>query len=121
MIWEKFIYKHNDNSEIVAAAIYTYKGERGKDKRYVYKLPEIESEILIYNFKTIDVEKIELEKIISPLFKQKIINEIENQQLSNLRDWLLPMLMNGQVKVSDSAKEPKAYTMNSELIIAAEP
>ncbi len=25
----------------------------------------------------------------------------ENQQLSNLRDWLLPMLMNGQVKVSE--------------------
>lgn len=26
-------------------------------------------------------------------------NKLENQQLSNLRDWLLPMLMNGQVKV----------------------
>jgi len=31
---------------------------------------------------------------------EKILNNsIENQQLSNLRDWLLPMLMNGQVKV----------------------
>ena len=62
-IWDKFRYKHKDRSEIVAAAIYTYKGTRGKDKRYVYKLPEIESEILTYNFKTIDVEKIKLEKI----------------------------------------------------------
>ena len=62
-IWDKFRYKNDDESEIVAAAIYTYKGEQGKDKRYVYKLPEIESEILIYNFKTIDVEKIKLEKI----------------------------------------------------------
>ena len=62
-IWDKFRYKNNDESEIVAAAIYTYKGDRGKDKRYVYKLPEIKKEILIYNFKTIDVEKIELEKI----------------------------------------------------------
>ena len=62
-IWDKFRYKNNDESEIVAAAIYTYKGERGKDKRYVYKLPEMENEILIYNFKTIDVEKIELENI----------------------------------------------------------
>jgi len=62
-IWDKFRYKNNDESEIVAAAIYTYKGERGKDKSYVYKLPEIKSEILIYNFKTIDVEKIKLEKI----------------------------------------------------------
>ena len=33
---------------------------------------------------------------------QKILNnQQENQQLSSLRDWLLPMLMNGQVKVSE--------------------
>jgi hypothetical protein len=62
-IWDKFRYKYEDKSEIVGAAIYTYKGQRGKDERYVYKLPEIEEEILIYNFKTIDVEKIDLEKI----------------------------------------------------------
>jgi len=62
-IWDKFRYKYEDRSEIVAAAIYTYKGNRGKDKSYVYKLPEIENEILTYNFRTIDVEKIELEKI----------------------------------------------------------
>jgi len=62
-IWDKFRYKANDKSEIAAAAIYTYKGQRGKDKRYVYKLPELESEILVYNFKTIDVERIDLETI----------------------------------------------------------
>lgn len=42
---------------------------------------------------------LELEKIIAPLFKKKLNNELENQQLSTLRDWLLPMLMNGQVVV----------------------
>lgn len=26
---------------------------------------------------------------------------IENKKLSNLRDWLLPMLMNGQATVAD--------------------
>ncbi|HEY5588192.1 MAG TPA: Rpn family recombination-promoting nuclease/putative transposase, partial [Candidatus Paceibacterota bacterium] len=62
-IWDKFRYKYKDKSEIVAAAIYTYKGDCGKDKSYVYRLPELENEILTYNFKTIDVEKIELEKI----------------------------------------------------------
>lgn len=62
-IWDKFRYKYEDKSEIVAAAIYTYKGHCGKDKRYVYKLPEIENEILVYNFKTIDVEQMKLEKI----------------------------------------------------------
>ena len=44
-IWDKFRYKHKDQSEIVATTIYTYKGELGKDKRYVYKLPELESDI----------------------------------------------------------------------------
>lgn len=43
-IWDKFRYKYQDKSEIVAAAIYTYKGDRGKDKSYIYKLPEIENE-----------------------------------------------------------------------------
>ncbi|MGL5085423.1 MAG: hypothetical protein ACRC68_06825, partial [Clostridium sp.] len=62
-IWDKFRYKYDDKSEIVAAAIYTYKGTAGKDERYVYKLPEIKEEILRYNFKTIDVQKIRLENI----------------------------------------------------------
>jgi type I restriction enzyme S subunit len=40
-------------------------------------------------------------------------NSIENQKLTELRDWLLPMLMNGQVKVMDK--------MENELSMAAEP
>lgn len=39
------------------------------------------------------------EKAIA-LHEKKEHNLAENQQLSALRDWLLPMLMNGQVKVS---------------------
>ncbi|NMM61749.1 DUF4351 domain-containing protein [Clostridium sp. P21] len=62
-IWDKFRYKYEDKSEIVAAVIYTYKGERGKDKSYIYKLPDINEEILIYNFRTIDIENIKLENI----------------------------------------------------------
>ena len=62
-IWDKFRYKNKDKSEVIAAAIYTYKGERGKDKKYVYKVPKLEDEILTYNFRTIDVEKLDLEKI----------------------------------------------------------
>ena len=62
-IWDKFRYKNKDKSEVIAAAIYTYKGERGKDKKYVYKVPKLEDEILTYNFRTIDVEKVDLEKI----------------------------------------------------------
>ena len=33
------------------------------------------------------------------IFKRQNLLELENQQLTQLRDWLLPMLMNGQVKV----------------------
>lgn len=35
--------------------------------------------------------------------------EYQNQELIQLRDWLLPMLMNGQVKVEDtySSNEPQ--------------
>lgn len=43
------------------------------------------------------------EKVISPQFKQATINTKENQELTSLRDWLLPMLMNGQVHVGDVA------------------
>lgn len=34
-----------------------------------------------------------------PIIERIIINAKQNQQLSSLRDWLLPMLINGQVKV----------------------
>ena len=37
---------------------------------------------------------------ISPIVKKLIINRQENHQLAQLRDWLLPLLMNGQVTVA---------------------
>ena len=40
-------------------------------------------------------------KQIDLLFGKLFINSKQNQELSALRDWLLPMLMNGQVKVED--------------------
>lgn len=38
-------------------------------------------------------------EVINPMFKKQDQIAHENQQLTQLRDWLLPMLMNGQVKV----------------------
>lgn len=38
-------------------------------------------------------------KIVNPILKKMYINEQQNQELAKLRDWLLPMLMNGQVRV----------------------
>lgn len=38
-------------------------------------------------------------KSVESIFKRQDLLEQENQQLTQLRDWLLPMLMNGQVTV----------------------
>ncbi|MBW4056059.1 MAG: restriction endonuclease subunit S [Proteobacteria bacterium] len=54
-----------------------------------FKLPYHDSS-LINDFST----------IIKPILKRIYNLDTENQHLSSLRDWLLPMLMNGQVKVS---------------------
>ena len=40
-----------------------------------------------------------LDEKLDILIERIIINKKQNQELSALRDWLLPMLMNGQVKV----------------------
>lgn len=44
-------------------------------------------------------------KIILTMEKKKSEVLVENQQLASLRDFLLPMLMNGQVKVADKTSE----------------
>lgn len=46
-----------------------------------------------------------LDKILKPILEKKVKLEEENQELASLRDWLLPMLMNGQVTVGDVAEE----------------
>ncbi|MEZ7507267.1 restriction endonuclease subunit S [Flavobacterium sp. Arc2] len=42
---------------------------------------------------------------MEPIQTQKQKNLKENQELASLRDWLLPMLMNGQVSVGDVEEE----------------
>ena len=39
------------------------------------------------------------QKVIQPTFEQQNTLELESQTLRELRDWLLPMLMNGQVQI----------------------
>ncbi|MGL6185842.1 MAG: Rpn family recombination-promoting nuclease/putative transposase [Clostridium chrysemydis] len=59
-LFDKFKYKNKEEGEIIAAAIYTYKGDSGKDKNYIYKPLKFKENILQYNFKVIDVEKMDL-------------------------------------------------------------
>lgn len=56
------------------------------------------------------------ERINKSLFSKIEINTIENQHLASLRDWLLPMLMNGQVTVGDAPRQAQ-----DELGMVAEP
>jgi len=55
----------------------------------------------------------QFEEIVSPYFRIATIHTKQNQTLTALRDWLLPMLMNGQVRVEAIAEKV--------LAMAAEP
>lgn len=112
-IWDRFRYRYDDKSEIVAAAIYTYRGENGKDKRYVYRLPELEEDILVYNFRTMDVEQIELESIgdenpLKLVFKmgKKLLNTgITDEEIYNAKVELAEELKNyDKVKNNEQIK-----------------
>lgn len=56
--------------------------------------------LIIPNKNTVDIYH---EKTYD-IYKKIYINQLENQKLAEIRDWLLPMLMNGQVKVTDDNK-----------------
>lgn len=45
------------------------------------------------------------QKVVEPIFAKIIANRQQSQNLANLRDWLLPMLMNGQVRVEGGENE----------------
>lgn len=41
------------------------------------------------------------DELVSPMLQQQVELKKQSQELANLRDWLLPLLMNGQVTVGD--------------------
>lgn len=47
----------------------------------------------------LDGQEVIKEKIVLPIRRKREKLQVENQKLASLRDWLLPMLMNGQVTV----------------------
>lgn len=68
---------------------------------------------------------IDFGKIVVPLNEQIGKNTKQNQQLTQLRDWLLPMLMNGQVTVGNVVKastvKTKVVAFNNHLMLAIIP
>lgn len=112
-IWDKFRYKYKDNSDIVGSAIYTYKGTSGKDKKYVYKLPDLKDEILIYNFRTIDVETLDLNnisdenplKLVFKIAKRLLETNINDNEIFLAKVELFNELVNyNKVKTMDQRK-----------------
>jgi type I restriction enzyme S subunit len=46
-------------------------------------------------------------KSVEPIFKRQDLLEQENQHLTHLRDWLLPMLMNVQTGECNHGRRPR--------------
>lgn len=105
---------------------------KGYSKEYVYysvknMIPTIENNAAGSTFKEISASTLKSISIcladkavvnkytetVSSVFNRQNLLELENQQLSYIRDWLLPMLMNGQVKVGNME--------TVDVLIAAEP
>lgn len=63
---------------------------------------------VVYNFSVaIPNESVigSFDNLVRPIYVRKYNIEKQNQELSALRDWLLPMLMNGQVKVAEKDEQ----------------
>ena len=70
------------------------KGSNGSIIKYI-TIGDVNNIASPYNKKVVD----DFVKIYSPLINLISKNKRQNQELTQLRNWLLPMLMNGQVKV----------------------
>src|SRR5690606_22097807 len=104
--FKSFVPKKNYSTEFV---FYCVKNEIPKIEAYSSgsTFKEVSASTLKTIYICIPEEDIleEYNKISKPIFRKQNLIELENQKLSELRDWLLPMLMNGQVRVGDEYGE----------------
>jgi len=56
----------------------------------------------------------EFQKIVEPIFNKISKSRLQNQHLTTLRDWLLPMLMNGQITVKEAEDKLSMAAVPSE-------
>lgn len=93
-----FIYPYLKNEVPRLLALRT-----GAQQPHINKETVDDSLIVLPN-KNSDTLRLYNSKVDS-VYEQIINNAFQNQGLVELRDWLLPMLMNGQVKVNERAHE----------------
>lgn len=63
-------------------------------------------------------------EVVKPLLERMRVTDQENQELTTLRDWLLPMLMNGQVVVGEAEEKvppSRSATAENGVAMTAEP
>ena len=86
--WYAYLKRHQNN---------IYNIQTGSAQPHIYP-----SHICSLPITDLDYNKIEkYTEIVSPIFSTITKNYVESQYLQSLRDWLLPMLMNGQATISD--------------------
>ena len=87
-------------------------------KHYRYKIDEIEAKKLklIEEKKLVENTLDQLNNKLNNYFNKIILFLRENQELSSLRDFLLPLLMNGQVTFKDENEELKSENKKSSAI-----
>ena len=93
IIYKEFVYATLARDDFFNYDVAGSKGSkmpRG-DKKHIMEYP------IVFEFEIAD----QFSKIVRPIYEAVHKNYNQNQELSQLRYWLLPMLMNGQVKVED--------------------
>lgn len=75
--------------------LFGFEGKTSGIKNLLFESLVSSYSVIMPDSKTIN----QFYELIDPIQTKKQVVLKENQQLASLRDWLLPMLMNGQVKV----------------------
>lgn len=91
---------NNDSLAYIHCLIYSAYFERHKDILSHGATQEGVNDEDLKNIKLVIPDDVTLKLFaekINPLLEMKMNNIKENQQLTSLRDWLLPILMNGQI------------------------
>jgi len=95
-----------DNSGVIDNSViyYIFKDERIIRTIHKYATGSIllhaGSSINILTIPYNEIRYLEYQNIIKSSYNKMVMNKKENRRLTELRDWLLPMLMNGQVKIN---------------------
>ena len=91
VVYSYFFFKRPENQQRLS------KIANGSSQANLSPIEAVKDNFAIPPKKTMN----QFSEIVNPMINQILSKNRENQKLTELRDWLLPMLMNGQVKVKD--------------------